>query len=277
MPVDSPNGKKSVPEGLWTKCRECEQIIFNKELEDNLKICPKCGFHFLLNARERLRMLTDEGSEFVEYDPDILPTDPMGFVDLQPYTNRISICTKKTGMQEAILTGEGVIDGIRAAFGIMEFGFLGGSMGSVVGEKISLLADTALEKRLPLVIVSSSGGARMQESILSLMQMAKTAGAIGMYQRGELPYISVVTNPTSGGVTASFSMLGDVIIAEPGALVAFAGPRVIEQTIKVQLPEGFQSSEFCLEHGMIDMIVDRRELKQTISRLMRFFSGDAAE
>ena len=193
-------------------------------------------------------------------------------MDLQPYETRLAISAKKSGISEAIITGECAIEGIQTALGVLDFDFLGGSMGSVVGEKIALLVELAMDKKLPLIIISASGGARMQESILSLMQMAKTSALIGCYQKQKLPYISIVTNPTTGGVTASFAMLGDVIIAEPGALIAFAGPRVIEQTIKVQLPEGFQSSEFCLKHGMIDMIVKRSEMKSTVARLLRFFT-----
>ncbi|MFH1283121.1 MAG: acetyl-CoA carboxylase, carboxyltransferase subunit beta [bacterium] len=274
MPVGSPNGKKSVPDGLWEKCKKCEDIIFKKELDENLRVCPKCSHYFILSARERIKQLIDPET-FNEFGMNLLPTDPFKFVDLQPYETRLAINTKKSGLQEAIIIGEARMKKLRVALGVLDFGFLGGSMGSVVGEKIALLIERAISKKLPLIIISSSGGARMQESILSLMQMAKTSSLIGYYQKQKLPYISVVAHPTSGGVTASFAMLGDIIIAEPGALVAFAGPRVIQQTIKVELPEGFQSSEFCMKHGMIDMIVKRSDLRDVLARLLQFFSLNA--
>lgn len=271
MPVQSPNGKKGVPEGLWTKCKKCEQIIFNKELENNLKVCPKCGYYFTMTAKERKQMLLDENT-FTEIDAHLEPRDVLGFTDLQPYTNRISIGTKKTGLKDAIITGEGKIGGKNIVIGILDFYFLGGSMGSVVGERITRAIELAIKKRIPFIIVSSSGGARMQESIFSLMQMAKTSSALASLRDEGLPFFSVVTHPTTGGVTASFAMLGDVIIAEPKSLIAFAGPRVIEQTIKQELPEGFQQSEFLLKHGMIDVICKREHLREMLIKLIKFFN-----
>lgn len=270
MAVRSPNGKKSVPEGLWTKCKKCEEIIFNKELEKNLKVCPRCDYYFVMSANERLNMLADTDT-FVEIDTGLESRDLLGFVDLQPYTNRLSISKKKTGLSDAIITGVCRMGGMEVILGVMDFEFLGGSMGSVVGERITRAIERALQKKVPVIIVSSSGGARMQESIFSLMQMAKTSSALATLRDAGVPYISVLTHPTTGGVTASFAMLGDVIIAEPKSLIAFAGPRVIEQTIRQELPEGFQQAEFVLEHGMIDLIATRKKIRETLIRLIRFF------
>jgi acetyl-CoA carboxylase carboxyl transferase subunit beta len=271
MPLESSSrGKKPIPAGVWTKCEKCEQIIYNKELEENFKICPKCGAHFRLNSRERLAQLADPKT-FKEFGDDILPADPLGFADLQPYSNRLSDTQKKTGLSDACVTGEVAIEGHPLIIAILDFEFMGGSMGSVVGEKVTLAIERAIKRRLPLLVISSSGGARMQESILSLMQMAKTSAALTHLHSAGLPFISLLTDPTTGGVTASFAMLGDIILAEPKALIAFAGPRVIEQTIRQQLPEGFQLSEFLLQHGMLDAIVERRELRKFLGQLLEHF------
>jgi len=275
MPLEhSPRAKKAIPAGVWTKCDKCEQIIYNKELEENFKICPKCGAHFRLNAGERIKQLFDEGS-FKEFGETIRPMDPLSFVDIQPYSVRLTQSQKKTGRTDACLAGDAVIDGHALAAALLDFDFMGGSMGSVVGEKITLAIEKALKDRKPLLIVSASGGARMQESILSLMQMAKTSAALAKLHEAGVPFISLLTDPTTGGVTASFAMLGDIILAEPKALIAFAGPRVIEQTIREQLPEGFQLSEFLLSHGMIDIIAQRKDLKKCLSNLLAYFSAPA--
>lgn len=261
--------KKDMPDGLWMKCEACGEVIYNKQLKENFKVCPKCNYHFRMGAWERIDMLADDGS-FSEYDKDIKSIDPLKFNDTKPYPQRILECQKKTGLTEAVITGEMGIDGIPAVMGVLDFGFIGASMGSVVGEKICRAVEKAVEKKLPLIIVSSSGGARMQEGIFSLMQMPKTSASLALLSDKGLPYISVLTNPTTGGVSASFAFLGDIIIAEPKALIGFAGPRVIKQTIQEELPEGFQTSEFLLEHGMLDMIIQRAELKSTLVRLIRF-------
>jgi acetyl-CoA carboxylase carboxyl transferase subunit beta len=272
MPLEhSPRTKKAIPEGVWTKCAKCEQIIYSKELEENLKICPKCGAHFRLNARERIKQLFDEGS-FKEFGENIHPMDPLGFVDIQPYATRITQSQKKTGQPDACVAGLAAIEGHALVAALLDFDFMGGSMGSVVGEKVTLAIELALKERLPLLLVSASGGARMQESILSLMQMAKTSAALARLNEAGVPFISLLTDPTTGGVTASFSMLGDLIIAEPKALIAFAGPRVIAQTIREQLPEGFQLSEFLLSHGMLDRIVERKDLKPFLAEILAYFA-----
>jgi acetyl-CoA carboxylase carboxyl transferase subunit beta len=272
MPLESSRNKKQIPAGVWTKCDKCEQIIYNKELEENFKICPKCGAHFRLNARERIAQLCDPKS-FKEFGEDILPTDPLGFADIQPYQNRIVDSQRKTGSTDACVAGEAQIEGHALIMAVLDFEFMGGSMGSVVGEKVTLAIERAIKKRLPMLIVSSSGGARMQESILSLMQMAKTSAALNRLHEAGLPFISLLADPTTGGVTASFAMLGDIILAEPKALIAFAGPRVIEQTIRQQLPEGFQLSEFLLKHGMLDDIVERRDLRRYLAQLLEHFTA----
>jgi acetyl-CoA carboxylase carboxyl transferase subunit beta len=233
-----------------------------------LHVCPKCSHHFRLGAADRLKMLFD--GDWQEYDAGLRSTDPLNFIDTKPYTQRLKAAIEATGLQDAIICATGTIDGIETSVAAMEYGFIGGSMGVVVGEKITRAIERALERRIPMVIVSCSGGARMMEGILSLMQMAKVSAALARLDRAGLPYISVLTDPTTGGVTASFAMLGDVNIAEPKALIGFAGPRVIEQTIRQKLPEGFQRSEFLVQHGMLDLIVDRREMKATIARLLRF-------
>jgi acetyl-CoA carboxylase carboxyl transferase subunit beta len=268
-PIEPQAKKESrVPEGLWVKCPSCGEVIYNKDLAATLHVCPKCAHHFRIGAAERLRMLFDEG--FEEYDRDLRSTDPLRFVDTKPYRSRLDATIASTGLKDAIICAVGRIDGIETSVAAMEYTFIGGSMGVVVGEKITRAIERAIARQLPVVIVASSGGARMMEGALSLMQMAKISGALARLDRARLPYVSVLTDPTTGGVTASFAMLGDVNIAEPKALIGFAGPRVIEQTIRQKLPDGFQRSEFLLEHGMLDMVVDRRELKAAIARVLRF-------
>jgi acetyl-CoA carboxylase carboxyl transferase subunit beta len=257
-----------VPEGLWVKCPGCSQVIYNKDLATNLSVCPKCAHHFRVGAADRLRMLFD--GDWTEHDRDLVSTDPLEFSDTKPYKKRLAATIKATGLKDAVIVASGTIDGIPAMVASMEYGFIGGSMGVVVGEKIARAVERAVEERAPVVIVSCSGGARMMEGALSLMQMAKICGALARLDRARLPYISVLTDPTTGGVTASFAMLGDVNIAEPKALIGFAGPRVIEQTIRQKLPPGFQRSEFLLEKGMLDLVVDRREMKGVIARALRF-------
>jgi acetyl-CoA carboxylase carboxyl transferase subunit beta len=259
--------KKSLPDGLWEKCPSCGEILYVKELSRSMSVCAKCDYHFRIGAREYISLLTDEQS-FIEMEKELYSGDPLSFKDSRKYKDRITEAMKKTGMNSAVVTGTATVGGRHVAIGILDFNFLGGSMGSVVGEKIARLAGTAVDKRIPLILLSASGGARMQESILSLMQMAKTSAAISVISRAELPYISILTNPTTGGVAASFAFQGDVIIAEPKALIGFAGPRVIRETVGEELPEGFQRSEFLLEHGMIDMIVSRRNMRQRLSFLL---------
>lgn len=259
--------KKDVAEGLWVKCSKCGEIIYNGELERNLKICPKCGMHFRLNVYERLAIILDSAS-FMEYDEELSSEDPLKFKDIREYEERIAEAQKKTGLREAVVSGEGKIEGQDIIVAAMDFHFMAGSMGSVVGEKITRAVEKAIEKRWPLLIVSCSGGARMQEGMLSLMQMAKTGAAIGRLHEAGLLYISLLTDPTTGGVTASFASLGDIIIAEKEATIGFTGRRVIEQTIKQNLPNNFQKPDFLLEHGLIDMVVDRKELKATLAKLL---------
>lgn len=262
-----------VPKGLWTKCDKCGEIIYRKELEAHFHICSKCGHHFRIGVPEYLAIVTDSG--FVEeFDLRMKPKDPLGFVDSKKYTDRLKKQQRATKMLEAVRTGEVVIGGYRAMLAVLDFSFLGGSMGSVVGEKIARATRSATEQRLPLVIISASGGARMQEGIFSLMQLAKTSGRLAEHRQAGLAYISVMTHPTTGGVTASFAMLGDVNVAEPGALIGFAGPRVIKETIGEELPEGFQRSEFLLEHGFVDIIVPRSELKKTLITLLNHLIGE---
>src|ERR1700736_3829215 len=261
-----------VPEGLWVKCPGCSQIIYNKDLATNLHVCPKCAHHFRVGAAERLRMLFDDGV-WVEHDKDLVSTDPLQFTDTKPYKQRLKETIAGTGLKDAVIVGSGSLEGIETVIAAMEYSFIGGSMGVVVGEKIARAIERALEARTPIVIVCCSGGARMMEGALSLMQMAKVCGALARLDRARLPYISVLTDPTTGGVTASFAMLGDVNIAEPKALIGFAAPRVIEQTIREKLPEGFQRSEFLLEKGMLDLVVDRREMKGVIANALRFMGA----
>lgn len=256
-----------MPEGLWTKCDKCDQIVYNKELVANHKVCPKCGYCFPLNALERVALLFDRGSE-KEIDANMESADPLEFIDGKMYKDKTKASQKKTNMKDAIWTGYGKIDGADVALGVMDFHFMGGSMGSVVGERLARVGEYALEHHIPLIIVSTSGGARMHEGIFSLMQMAKVSAVLARMKEAGLPFISLLTNPTTGGVTASYAMLGDVIYAEPGALIGFAGPRVIEQTIRQTLPEGFQRSEFLLKHGMVDRIIHRADLKKELKRTL---------
>jgi acetyl-CoA carboxylase carboxyl transferase subunit beta len=272
-PIEPPAEKASrVPEGLMVKCPSCSTIIYNKDLAANLNVCPKCAHHFRMNATERLRSLFD--GDWEEHARGLVSTDPLEFVDTKPYKQRLKSSIKATGQNEAVIIATGELEGIRTVIASMEYAFIGGSMGSVVGEKITRGIELALEQRLPVITVSCSGGARMMEGILSLMQMARISAALARLDRAGLPYIAVLTDPTTGGVTASFAMLGDLNIAEPKALIGFAGPRVIEQTIRQKLPEGFQRSEFLLEKGFIDVVVDRRELKGMIARALRFMLAD---
>ena len=270
-PERSDSKKVTVPEGLWIKCNNCAEIVYSKEIDRNLKVCPKCDYHFRITARERIELLVDPGT-FTEFDSQLQSEDPLGFKDSQKYVDRIKTARKKTGLNDAVISGICTLDGVQVVLSVFDFFFMGGSMGSVVGEKITRAAEKAVEEKCGLIVISSSGGARMQEGALSLMQMAKTSAALARLRRERLPFISVLTDPTTGGVTASFAMLGDVNLAEPKALIGFAGPRVIEQTIRQALPEGFQRSEFVLEHGMIDRIVNRKELKKTIVNLLRAFT-----
>ena len=264
IPADK---KVKVPEGLWVKCDSCREIIYKKEIDKNLKICPKCNYHFRISAMERLQLLVDEGS-FIEIDRGLSSADPLGFTDKLPYRERLEESRKKSELEEAAVSGEATIDGHAVIAVIMDFSFMGGSMGSVVGEKVVRASESAIETKRPLIIVASSGGARMQEGIFSLMQMARVSAALSRLNDNGGLYISVLSDPTFGGVTASFAMLGDVIIAEPRSLIGFAGPRVIEQTIKQQLPDDFQRAEFLLDHGMIDMVVDRKDLKKTLGQII---------
>ncbi|MCD6581996.1 MAG: acetyl-CoA carboxylase carboxyltransferase subunit beta [Desulfuromusa sp.] len=260
-----------VPEGVWTKCKNCQEIIYAKEVQRNLNVCPKCDYHFRISARERIDLILDEGS-FVETDAHMRSIDFLDFKDTKKYKDRIKAAIKKAGDGDAVICGAGNLDGLPVVVAVFDFSFMGGSMGSVVGEKITRIIEKGLETNAPVLIFSSSGGARMQESIMSLMQMAKTSAALAKLKAAGIPFISVLTDPTTGGVTASFAMLGDLNIAEPRALIGFAGPRVIEQTIRQTLPDGFQRSEYLLEHGMIDMIIPRKEMKQKLSELLRIFT-----
>jgi len=266
--------KVKVPEGLWIKCNSCREIIYRKEVEKNLKVCPKCNYHFRISATERISLLADNGS-FVEIEGGMESIDPLNFRDLIPYKERLKDAQQKTNMKEAISCGKALIGGHPVMLAVLDFGFMGGSMGSVVGEKFTITTERAIDEELPLIAVASSGGARMQEGMLSLVQMAKTSAAIARYKEMHMPYITILADPTFGGVSASFAMLGDIIIAEPKSLIGFAGARVIEQTIKQQLPENFQTAEFLLEHGMIDMIVDRKDLKQTLIKILSLTAGDS--
>jgi len=264
--------KKSIPDGLWMKCPKCNQLIFNKILEENLKVCQKCNYHFPLTCFERVELLTDKGT-FVEFFSNMESLDPLDFCGPKTYKEKLKEDMKATSLKEAAIVGEAKIGDIMVAIGITDSRFIMGSMGSVVGEKITRITEYALKKRIPLVIVSGSGGgARMYEGCISLMQMAKTSGALNLLKNENIPYISVLTNPTMAGVLASFAGLGDIIIAEPGSLIGFTGPRVIKQTIRKELPEGFQTSEFNLEHGMIDMVVQRKDLKPTLIKLLNYLS-----
>jgi acetyl-CoA carboxylase carboxyl transferase subunit beta len=260
-----------MPEGLWVKCEACREMVYKKEVIRHANVCPKCNYHFRISSRERLEMLLDDG-RFEEFDTGIAPKDALGFKDTKKYVSRIADYQKRTGLKDAFISCKGSIGGIPVILGVMEYGFMGGSMGSVVGEKVTRCAEQALEERKPLIIVSCSGGARMQEGALSLMQMAKISAALACLDDAGLPYISILTDPTTGGVTASFAMLGDLNLAEPRALIGFAGPRVIEQTIRQKLPTGFQRSEFLLEHGMVDIVVERSRMREVLTASLEFMA-----
>ena len=267
------SGKKTVrTEGLWVKCENCRQIIWKKDLEENLNVCPKCEKHFRIDARTRLALLLDE-NQYQTLDGNLSSTDPLKFVDLKSYSARLRQAQHDTGLKDAVINAQGKLLGRPVVASVMEYAFIGGSMGAVVGEMITRAVERALDSKTPLIIVSASGGARMMEGVVSLMQLAKISAALARLDKAKVPYISVLTDPTTGGVTASFAMLGDLNIAEPGALIGFAGPRVIEQTIRQKLPAGFQRSEFLLEHGMLDAVVPRKELKPYIARALDFMVG----
>ncbi len=272
QPKEAVEKQVAIPEGLWVKCDDCKEIVYRKEVEANLNVCPKCGYHFRLTARERFEILFDD-DKYKEFATEIRSGDPLGFRDTKKYADRLKVYQNRVGGGDAVLCAEGKLADIPVVICSMEYSFMGGSMGSVVGEKITIAVERAIEKKEPLLIVSCSGGARMQEGILSLMQMAKISAALARLAAAGLPFISILTDPTTGGVTASYAMLGDLNIAEPKALIGFAGPRVIEQTIRQTLPEGFQRSEFLVEHGMVDLIAPRSEMKDAIARFLRFFTG----
>ena len=276
-PIASVTAEKPsrVPEGLWVKCPDCGQPVYKKDLEGNLNVCPKCAHHFRLSARERLAALFDDG-RYAEHFSDLRSTDPLQFTDTKPYRERLQKTIEATGLNDSVIVATGRLDGLDVVVAAMEYSFIGGSMGIVAGEKLTRAVEMALHHRQPVLIVSCSGGARMMEGALSLMQMAKVSAALARLDRARLPYISILTDPTTGGVTASFAMLGDLNIAEPKALIGFAGPRVIEQTIKQKLPDGFQRSEFLVEHGMLDLVVDRRDMKAVVARALRFMGAELA-
>jgi acetyl-CoA carboxylase carboxyl transferase subunit beta len=267
-PVRQDRPRSTVPEGLWVKCEGCKEIVYSRDLDRNLKVCPKCGYHFRIDARARVSLLLDDPQPR-ELFTGVSPVDPLNFRDTKRYRDRLKSYQQAVGERDAVLVVQGTIEEIPVVMAVMEYRFMGGSMGSVVGEKIARAAERAAERKWPLIVVSASGGARMQEGVLSLMQMAKISAALARLRTARLPYLSVLTDPTTGGVTASFAMLGDLNIAEPGALIGFAGPRVIEQTIRQSLPEGFQRSEFLLEHGFLDLVVQRSEMKETLARCLR--------
>ncbi len=267
--LDNSGEKRVKTEGLWVKCEGCRQIIWKKDLEENLNVCPKCEKHFRIDARTRLAQLLDD-NEYEVFDTDIASTDPLKFVDLKPYFSRLRQAQEDTGLKDAVINARGKLLGRPVIVSVMEYAFIGGSMGAVVGEAITRAVERSLATRTPLIIVSASGGARMMEGVISLMQLAKISAALARLDTARVPYISLLTDPTTGGVTASFAMLGDLNIAEPGALIGFAGPRVIEQTIRQKLPPGFQRSEFLLEHGMLDAVVPRKQLKPYIGRALEF-------
>ncbi len=272
QPLEAPQEKRVQTEGLWVKCEGCKQILWKKDLEGNLLCCPKCNHHFKMGARPRLEMLFDDG-RYTEHDSCLASTDPLQFKDTKSYHDRLKKAERDTGLKDALITGEGMLEGKPVIICAMEFQFIGGSMGAVVGEKITRAIDRSIARKIPLVIVSCSGGARMMEGAISLMQMAKASAALARLDEACKPYISVLTDPTTGGVTASYAMLGDLNIAEPGALIGFAGPRVIEQTIRQKLPEDFQRAEFLLAHGMLDAIVPRRELKPYLAQVFNFLGA----
>lgn len=268
----SESPKKRIPEGLWIKCVSCKEMVYRKEVEKNLKVCPRCNYHYRLDYQERLKMLFDN-EIYQEFDTNLRSVDPLKFKDSKKYRDRLKASKAKTGLEEAVVSTEGKIGGIPVILCVFEFGFMGGSMASVVGEKITRAIERAIDERKPFITISCSGGARMQEGVLSLMQMAKISAALGQLGKAGLLFISILTDPTTGGVTASFAMLGDIILAEPGALIGFAGPRVIQQTIRQELPPGFQTSEFLLQHGLVDRVVPRKEMKATLDKLLNFFAS----
>ncbi len=270
--LDTSGEKRVRTEGLWVKCENCRQIIWKKDLEENLNVCPKCDKHFRIDARTRLAQLIDD-NKYEVFDANISSTDPLKFVDLKPYSSRLKQAQKDTGLKDAVINAHGSLMGRPVIASVMEYSFIGGSMGAVVGEAITRAVERAADTRTPIVIVSASGGARMMEGVISLMQLAKISAALAKLDKAKVPYISLLTDPTTGGVTASFAMLGDLNIAEPGALIGFAGPRVIEQTIRQKLPPGFQRSEFLLEHGMLDAVVPRKQLKPYIARALDFMAA----
>jgi acetyl-CoA carboxylase carboxyl transferase subunit beta len=269
--LDATGEKKVRTEGLWVKCEQCRQVIWKKDLEENDNVCPKCGKHFRIDARTRLALLFDDG-EYETFSDNLASTDPLHFTDLKSYADRLTKAQEETGLTDAVINARGKLNARPVIISAMEYGFIGGSMGAVVGEVITRAIELALETKQPLIIISASGGARMMEGVISLMQLAKISAALAKLDEAKVPYISVLTDPTTGGVTASFAMLGDLNIAEPGALIGFAGPRVIEQTIRQKLPPGFQRSEFLLEHGMLDAVVHRKEMKAYIARALEFMS-----
>ncbi|MBN2505284.1 MAG: acetyl-CoA carboxylase carboxyltransferase subunit beta [Verrucomicrobia bacterium] len=269
--VSGKSRKRDIPEGLWTKCPKCESMVFDKELDNNLKVCPKCHYHFAISARERIHSLVETCS-FEEMDADMTSVDVLQFTGVASYKDKLEAYQRTTGLKDAATTGIGRIGPFRVALGVMDFAFLGGSMGSVVGEKLTRLVEAGTDKGLPVVIISTSGGARMYEGMFSLMQMAKTSGALAYHAKAGLPYISVLTHPTTAGVMASYASLGDLILAEPGAMIGFAGPRVIKDTTQSELPQGFQTAEFLLDHGLIDAIVPRKELKSRLIDYLDFLS-----
>ena len=273
--LDTSGEKKVRTEGLWVKCEQCRQIIWKKDLEDNLNVCPKCDKHFRIDARARLAQLLDD-NEYDITDADLVSTDPLKFVDLKAYSSRLKQAQSDTGLKDAVINAHGKLNGRPVIVSAMEYSFIGGSMGAVVGEAITRAIEQATESKQPIIIISASGGARMMEGVVSLMQLAKISAALAQLDESRVPYISVLTDPTTGGVTASFAMLGDLNIAEPGALIGFAGPRVIEQTIRQKLPQGFQRAEFLLEHGMLDAVVHRKQLKPYIARALEFMTPTRA-
>jgi acetyl-CoA carboxylase carboxyl transferase subunit beta len=264
--------KRDIPRGLWVKCKDCGEMIFAKELETNLKICLKCDYHFSMTASERVASLVDEGT-WQEFDADLISVDVLKFTGVAAYTERLKTYQRQTGMNDAVQTGLGKINGHDVSLAVMDFAFLGASMGSVVGEKVTRAIEKATDLKIPVIIISASGGARMYEGILSLMQLAKTSGALALHAKAGLPFFSVLTHPTTAGVMASYASLGDVIIAEPKALIGFAGPRVIKETTQQELPEGFQTSEFLRERGLVDLIVHRRQLREQLGKMLDYFSG----
>src|ERR1700727_1729250 len=272
--LETSGEKKVRTEGLWVKCEHCRQIIWKKDLEENLNVCPKCDKHFRIDARTRLAQLLDDG-QYEVFDGNLSSTDPLKFVDLKPYSSRLRQAQEDTGLNDAVINAQGKVQGRPVVASVMEYAFIGGSMGAVVGEAITRAVERAADTKTPLIIVSVSGGARMMEGVIRLMQLAKISAALAHLDTAKVPYISLLTDPTTGGVTASFAMLGDLNIAEPGALIGFAGPRVIEQTIRHKLPEGFQRSEFLLEHGMLDAVVPRQELKAYIDLALSFMTAAA--